>query len=227
LLPHQRPHSLRKKTLMARSRKFLTVGALGVASFALIGAGATATFTDSARARQNITAGTMSLLVTSPGGSTSSDGRTVTLPDFGPTGSEFQTHNKLITIRNTGNITATHLEIDFTDSNNGSNASLALRSQTNLCMFSDPWVTANGPLTRGEAREPASISLNKIDVKPGETTEMYVDFYAGMDSARCDKVASTGPMNDAAWGPYVTPASLTNEAQGGVITPMMTFKFTG
>ncbi len=36
----------------------------------------------------------------------------------------------------------------------------------------------------------------------------------------------------AAWdgyngGPYQTPASLTNAAQGGTITPTMTFNFTG
>ena len=39
---------------MAKSRKFLTAGAIGVAAFALIGAGATATFTDAAHSNQTV-----------------------------------------------------------------------------------------------------------------------------------------------------------------------------
>lgn len=211
---------------MAKSRKFLTVSALGVAAFALIGAGASATFTDSANGSQQITAGKMSLVAHSVGGTTSSDGKTVTLPAFGPTGSVFETTNNPVLITNTSNITVTELEITLSDANNGAANSLALRSQVNVCMWSDPWIVANGKLTTGEALSPA-VGLNKVDLAPGETETLYVDFYAGKDAAKCGTTSSSGPNTASHWGSYSQPASLTNEAQGGVVTPTMTFKFIG
>lgn len=212
---------------MAKSRKFLTAGAIGVAAFALIGAGASATFTDAANSAQKITAGTMSLYAHSVGGSTSPDGRTVTLPAFGPTGSTFETTNQPVLITNNGNVTVTELEIRLSDANDGSANAVALRNQVNVCMWSDPWIVANGPLTTGEALSPAVV-LNPVDLAPGETETMYVDFYAGKNSARCGGlVSSSGPNTASRWGSYSTPASLTNAAQGGVVTPTMTFNFIG
>jgi len=59
-----------------------------------------------------------------------------------------------------------------------------------------------------------------------------VDFYAGQNSTHCNQVSSDGTNTKAAWDgyqghAYQTPASLTNAAQGGVITPTLTFSFTG
>ena len=211
---------------MARSRKFLAAGAAGVAALALIGAGASATFTDAASGSQVITAGTMSVYAHSEGGSTSADGRTVTLPAFGPTGSTFQTTNQPVVITNNGNVKVTELKITVGDSNNGAANSAALRNQVNVCMWSDPWIVANGPLTTGEALDPA-VKLNKVDLAPGASETMYVDFYAGMDSAKCQTTASSGEITASRWGTYVTPASLTNAAQGGVVMPTVTIHFTG
>jgi predicted ribosomally synthesized peptide with SipW-like signal peptide len=211
---------------MAKSRKFLTVGALGVGAMALIGAGATATFTDAASGSQKITAGTMSLYAHSVGGTTSADGRTVTLPAFGPTGSTFQTTNYPVLITNNGNVKVTELSITLSDANDGAANSVALRNQVNVCMWSDPWIVANGALTTGEALNPA-VGLNPVDLAPGETETIYVDFYAGMNATRCGNTTSSGPTTGSLWGSYSTPASLTNAAQGGVVTPTMTLHFTG
>ncbi|MGZ4601292.1 MAG: hypothetical protein ACXVYY_14430 [Oryzihumus sp.] len=58
-----------------------------------------------------------------------------------------------------------------------------------------------------------------------------MEFYAGKDST-CGATYSDGPNTANAWAQkvghaYQTPASLTNEAQGGTVTPTLTFAFTG
>jgi predicted ribosomally synthesized peptide with SipW-like signal peptide len=236
---------------MAYSRKFLTVGAMGVAAFALIGAGATASFNDSVDATQKVTAGTMSLRVTSPGARTSGDGRTVTLPNVGPVSSTFETHNNLITVTNNGNIPVASLEFQMKESHTDTNASIALVSQLNVCIkshdFSGTWVEGNGPLRNGVSLFP-SVSQNPIPLAVGESLTYSVDFYAGQDSTttlgtgtpgaagsgvgaiKCGKVGSDSARQSALWndgGAYQTPKSLTNAAMGGVVTPTLTFKFTG
>jgi hypothetical protein len=50
---------------MARSRKFLTVGALAVGALSLIGAGAGAVFNDAANATDHLNTGTLSMKITS------------------------------------------------------------------------------------------------------------------------------------------------------------------
>ena len=50
---------------MARSRKFLTVGALAVGALSLIGAGAGAAFNDGANATDHLNTGTLSMKITS------------------------------------------------------------------------------------------------------------------------------------------------------------------
>ena len=239
---------------MARSRKFLTAGAVGVAALALIGAGASATFTDGVNATQKVTAGTMSLQVTSPGGTTSADGRTVTLPDVGPVNSTFETHNQIITVTNNGNIPVASLAFQMSETHADTNPSLALRDQMNVCIksrdFSGTWVEGNGPLMNGVTLHP-SVSQNPIPLAVGESLTYSVDFYAGQDSTtilgdgtgiitphtgsgrgdvQCGNVGSDSPRQSALWnngGAYQTPASLTNAAMGGVVTPTLTFSFTG
>ena len=93
---------------MAYSRKVLTVGALGVAAFALIGAGATATFTDGVQAQQSITAGTMNMTIssTAPGAWRTTDGKTLTLAAYGPVSSTFTTGPQTVIVSNNSNIDA-------------------------------------------------------------------------------------------------------------------------
>ena len=99
---------------MAKSRKFLTAGAIGVAAFALIGAGASATFTDAVHADQSITAGTLNMTVTGPSGSTVS-GKTVTFAPLAHVSSTFTTGAQLVTTTNSGNIVATAIKLSASD----------------------------------------------------------------------------------------------------------------
>lgn len=221
---------------MASPRKILTAGAVAVAALALIGAGAGATFTGSVDATQTITAGTMDLQITNGGGGTVSDnGRSVTLLPFGPTGSTFQTIHRDITVTNKGNIPVTTLAFQMTERHDATAANNnALLAQTNVCIRStDPsgtWTEGNGPLATAVALNPTVVE-NAIVLLPNESMPFSVDFYAGQNSV-CGAKTSDGSHTAAAWigyqgHSYLTPASLTNAAQGGVITPTLTFSFTG
>jgi hypothetical protein len=221
---------------MAYSRKLLTFGALGVASLALIGIGAGATFTDHVDATQTVNAGTMNMQITDGGGGTvSADGKTVTLPALAGGGSTFQTDHRIITVTNHGSATATAAAFQMTESDAGHANDHALLAQTNVCIQSTdvsggPWTEGNGPLTTGIALHP-SVVENPVHLAPGDSMTFSVEFYAGKDSS-CRPVSSDGSHTMAAWdgydgGPYHTPASLTDAAQGGSITPTLSFSFTG
>jgi hypothetical protein len=221
---------------MSKSRKFLTVSALGVAAFALIGAGATATFHDSVNGSQTINAGAMNVQISDgAGGLISPDGKSVTLPATGPVGSTFETTHKVITIKNNGTVAVDTAKISMSETHNGNiAANNALLAQTNVCMQSTdysggPWTEGNGPLTAAIA---LGVVENDVHLLPGDTMTFSVDFYAGQNSTQCSAVHSGGFHTNAAWdsylgGAYTTPASLTDAAQGGVITATLTFSFTG
>jgi hypothetical protein len=208
------------------------VGILGIAA---VGMGAGATFTDAVHADQTITAGTMHVTVSSTTGTLSSDGRTITLPSFGPVGSTFETDQNIITVHNSGNIPVTTAAFQLSETHGSSAASAALRNQMNVCIKStDPsgtWTEGNGPLTTGVALTP-SVVENAVTLQPGDTMTFSVGFYAGQDSTHCAQVSSDGPNTLARWdgyngGAYHTPASLTPAAMGGVVTPSLEFSFTG
>jgi predicted ribosomally synthesized peptide with SipW-like signal peptide len=222
---------------MAYSRKFLTAGAVGVAALALIGTGAGASFTDAVHANRTVTAGTMNVQISDGGGGTvSGDGKSVTLPPVGPTGSTFESTHQIVTIKNYGNIPVTSDAIQMSESHVGTANNNALFAQTNVCIQTSdysggPWTEGNGPLSAAVALTP-TVKQNPVVLQPGDTLTLSVDFYAGRDSSHCHPVYSDGSHTEAAWegylgGPYHTPASLTNAAQGGKITPTLTFSFTG
>jgi hypothetical protein len=226
-------------TPMAFSRKALTAGAVCVAALALIGTGAGATFTDAVHANRTITAGTMNIQIAA-GGNISADHKSVTLSPVGPTGSTFESPEQVVTVKNSGNIPATFDSFQMTDSHVGTANNNALFAQTNVCIRSTdpvgsggdgPWTEGNGPLATAVALNP-TVKENPLVLQPGDTMTFSVDFYAGQDSTRCNAVYSDGSHTEAAWegymgGPYHTPASLTNAAQGGTITPTLTFNVTG
>jgi hypothetical protein len=205
------------------------VGA-GILGIAAVGMGAGATFTDAVHADQTITAGTMHVTVTSSSGTVSSDGRTITLPAFGPVGSTFETDQTLIRVHNSGNIPVTTAAFQLGETHGSSAASAALRDQMNVCIMStDPsgtWTEGNGPLMTGVALQP-SVVENAVVLRPGQSMTFSVGFYAGQDSTHCAPVSSSGPNTQARWGTYHTPASLTSAAMGGVVTPTLAFSFTG
>lgn len=221
---------------MTYSRKFLTVGALGVAALALIGAGANATFFDGLEANQTVTAGKMDLVISNgAGGTVSPDGKSVTLPDVGPTGSTFETTHRVITVTNNGDIPVKSLAFQLGGTRGRSQASYILWNQVNVCIMSSDksgtWTQGNGPLTTAVALNP-SVVQTPVDLIPGQSMTFSVDFYAGKNSARCAAKYSDEATTYGAWyahdgGDYKTPASLTNDAMGGVVTPKLTFSFTG
>jgi predicted ribosomally synthesized peptide with SipW-like signal peptide len=220
---------------VAVSRSVVALVGAGILGIAAVGMGAGASFTDAVHANQTISAGTMHVTVTSSTGTVSSDGRTITLPSFGPVGSTFETRQNLIRVHNSGNIPVTTAAFQLGETHGSSAASAALLNQMNVCIMStDPsgtWTEGNGPLTTGIALTP-SVAENPVVLQPGQSMTFSVGFYAGQNSTNCGAFSSSGPNTMAAWdgydgGPYHTPASLTPAAMGGVVTPTLTFSFTG
>jgi hypothetical protein len=224
---------------MARSRKILTASAVGVAALALIGAGASATFHTSTTSTQRITAGTASVVLTSPGTDclyVSDNCHSLTMPAVGPVGSTFESNHRIITATNVGNIAvdSTRFSMDETNHFTADRKAAALLAQTNVCIQSTdysggPWTEGNGPLTAAIA---LGVNQNDVHLLPGDSITYSVDFYAGMNSSNCKAVHSEGTHTLAAWdgylgGAYTTPASLTDAAQGGVIIPTFTYSVTG
>jgi hypothetical protein len=220
-------------------KKLLVAFAGGTAALALIGVGAGASFTASVASSQSVSAGTMHIDVSAPGAScASSDGygcQALTLPGVGPVGSTFDTAPTVVTVKNTGNIPVYFSSIQMTETHDlNSAASNALGSEMNVCIKSTdpasdggggPWVEGNGPLSTAVSLVP-SVVENPAKLMPGETFPYQVEFYAGQDSS-CGRISSSGPSTAIRWGNYSTPASLTSNAQGGEVTPTLTFNFTG
>jgi sRNA-binding carbon storage regulator CsrA len=201
----QPPHDLSrlsKDTLMAYSRKVLTVGALGVSAFALIGAGATATFTDGAQAHQEISADTMNMTITSTedGAWRTTDGKTLTLKAYGPVGSTFSTGPQTIIVSNNSNTAAkmVRLAVSAPTSNAELRDSLYVKIQM---------ANANSPVYDGlltDLESSASPVIKGQTIAAGTSMTADVTFYAGG-----------------------TKPSLPNGAQGGVVVPTFTVGFTG
>jgi predicted ribosomally synthesized peptide with SipW-like signal peptide len=222
----------------------LALGGAAVAGLALIGVGAGATFTSSTTSSQQITAGTMHLAAWSastPGcASAADDCQVLTFAAFGPTGSTFLTNNALVHVKNTGNIPMTFDAFQMSETDNGSAASQALLAQTDVCIEStDPsgtWVEARGPLAAAVGLNP-TVKENPVVVQPGDEVTYQVNFYAGQDACTTSSAGIVNSYSDGSqtrqhWhdylgGDYQAPASLTNAAQGGVITPKLTFSVTG
>jgi hypothetical protein len=220
-----------------KKRKIVAMVGMGALGLALIGAGAGATFTTSTTSTQKITAGTIGMSVWAPGTScpdASYKCGAITLPDVGPVGSTFETPATHVYVTNTGNIPAYFSAIQMSSTDANSAADAALRNAMDVCIHSqDPsgtWVEGNGPLTVADALNPTVVE-NPVKVEPGQTVSYWVSFYAGQDSA-CGAEYSDGPHTSANWAgylghPYQTPASLPQQAQGGSVTPTLTFSYTG
>jgi hypothetical protein len=237
---------------MARSRKILTVSALGVAALALIGTGAGATFHTSTTTSQTISAGSANVVLTASGTSclTVADScHSITLPAVNGAGSTFLTTNPTIWMHNIGTIPVDYANLQLSEAHNNDAASVALRNEMNVCIQStDPmeapneWhgVEVNGPLMTGvNLGDKMDVQNLHTTLQAGDMAPFSVDFYAGTDSA-CGRVTSAGTITSEAWGVpstdnpvagdttfYKTPASLTDDAQGGVVTPTLTFAVTG
>ncbi len=223
---------------MALSRPLIAIAGAALAATAVIGVGAGAQFTTSTASSQKVTAGTVHVALSAPGATcTSSDAsgcHALTLPNVGPVGSTFETPATVVTMKNTGNIPVYFTDIQMSATHDNNSASVRFLDETNVCIkstdYSGTWVEGNGPLLTALALHP-SVAENPVELKPGDTATYWVDFYAGQDSA-CGTIYSSGPTTTSRWHDaighdYATPASLNNDAQGGVVTPTLTFSFHG
>ena len=187
---------------MAYSRKVFTVGALGVAAFALIGAGASATFSDGAEAKQVISAGTMNMTITSPeaGALRTTDGKTLTLKPYGPVGSTFSTGAQTIIVSNSSNIDAKMVKLVVTAPT--SNDELKDGIYVKIQMGDLKATVYDGLLT--ELQSSANPAIKGQTIKAGSSIAAEVTFYAGD-----------------------TQPTLPNGAQGGVVVPTFAVSFDG
>jgi len=231
-------------------RNLAAFGAFSVMGLGLIGVGAHAVFTTNTASSQTISAGAPSVILWSadaPGCTAEANACTsITLNPVGPVGSTFDQPPPPvpITIKNTGTIPVSEAAIQLSDVTNGP-AGNYLQNQMNICMSSDPGsggtglldgatVVANGPLTTGLALSP-SVTLVGPTLAPGATDEYQVDFYAGQNSAECGTTWSDGGHTASAWSgagypsvnPWVTPASLTSNAEGGAVAVTLTYTYNG
>jgi hypothetical protein len=219
-------------------RTLVVFGAIVALTLSLVASSAYGYFTTHGSGTGSASIGTLGVAVSTPysaavGGykgpctSASVGCTSITLPTVEPVGSRFDTTPVPITITNTGSIPITESEIRLTASTNGTAGSY-LRDEMNLCISSGDVTTtvvANGPLSYGLVHDP-SVTLTGPTLAPGATDEYAVDFYAGQDSTTCNKTASDDPDTAAAWGPYVTPPSLTNAAEGGAVDVTLTWSYT-
>jgi predicted ribosomally synthesized peptide with SipW-like signal peptide len=190
---------------MAYSRKVLTVGALGVAALALIGTGAGATFHDSVQAQQTITAGNLSVLISSGSGSTY--GKTVTLNTLSDEPSHFSGPPETITVKNNGSVPATVTGFTAADKNDNAYLQGALNIQI---------VDSN----RGEICNDLLSTLEKgtgfIPIPWGGTT------IATNGTMTVSVTFSSTGNTDGNYG-----TGLPQAAQGGWVTPTLTANVTG
>jgi predicted ribosomally synthesized peptide with SipW-like signal peptide len=192
---------------MAYSRKVLTVGALGVAALALIGTGAGATFHDSAQAQQSITAGNLSVTISSPSGTTSNGGKTLTLAALTNEPSNFSAPQEAITVKNTGSVPATVTGFTAADSTDRAALEGALYvklvDSNNKVIYEGLFATMKAG--SGFIAIPGGTTI----AKNGDSMTVYVTFSA---TANSDGNNGTG---------------LPDAAQGGTVIPTLTANVTG
>jgi hypothetical protein len=222
--------------------RFKTVAMTGVMSLAglgLVGAGAHAVFTTTTTASQSITAGTLSVDLYATG-ATPNGSQNITLPAVGPVGSTFASDPIQVQIYNAGSITATEITLQMTDTNNDT----TMEDGVYACMASGfgasggPWIMFNEPLTLIESYGALPLTgagipvPNGADLAPGASDYFTLQFYAGPTAAtQCGTTVdwySPAPLYPNPSG-NVNPGadSLGNLAQGGTVTPALTFTYSG
>jgi predicted ribosomally synthesized peptide with SipW-like signal peptide len=197
-------------------RKFATLGVVGLAALALIGAGAAATFTQTTQSYHPVQAGTMNVTLSGAGVLSNSD-QTLTFATYGPTNSTFTTGDQAVTITNNGNIPV--LEIVATI---GSSGDATLISQLYVCEVSSGTVIYNGLLS-GAGAQAINGTLAAYP-GPNNTDGYIINVYAGNSTTACGAVTTVG--NAAAPGTSTAP-SLTDAVQGKNATVSLTVSYSG
>jgi predicted ribosomally synthesized peptide with SipW-like signal peptide len=192
-------------------RRLAMAGALSVAGLSLVGMGTNAVFTAQTTSNQQITAGTVSVAISSPsspGCASASDGcQSLTLPPVGPTTSTFTTTDQTITVTNTGNIPLNELDLSFGVTNSGSD----LATQAYVCLGTTGTVPG-GPFSQ-ISDDPlaglvgaSSIHSGTPLMVPGSTYTFLVNVYAGSETTACG-AESVAPLTGDATTENVTLTS--------------------
>jgi predicted ribosomally synthesized peptide with SipW-like signal peptide len=216
---------------------------MSLAGLSLVGAGAHAVFTQNTTSQQTISAGTLAVVLSSPG-ATGNGTPTISLPSFTDAGSTFISPAQLITITNNGTLTANEINLQVTDTP-GNSAGSALASEMYLCLYSDANIVFNGLLSADEAL--GNMAVGGTVLPNGGTDTYTAVFYAGDAYTGCGNVSGYqyGTL-DAAPGTSLTPypvtsaqpdagspvgysssaGTLQNDAQGGTDTVSITLTYS-
>lgn len=202
-------------------RKLAIMGVSGAAGLGLIGVGSHAAFTQNTASDQQVTAGTMKVVL-SQGPATNASNATLNLPAAGPESSSFQTGDTLLTITNQGNVAINAIENTINDTAGLTGANQALHNEVFVCEASDGGVIYNGPLSAAPINIPVAGGI-----APNGGTDTYsVNIYAGTDQATACGANTTGQATPASPAPNPAASSLNNDAEGGVIDPSVTLSYT-
>jgi hypothetical protein len=211
-------------------RKIATLGGVGIAGLALIGAGATATFTQDTDSIQTVTGGTMNVVL-SANGASGNNTATISLPAVGPVSSSFVGGPNEVTITNAGNIPINEIGLQVSDTNNNA----TLQSETWVCFYSDGSLFFNEPLTTVETYGLGTVAGT---VAAGATDTYTLVLYAGSQNAGCGATytgfsggqygnAETFSGSTPGFGLNPAAASLTNPAQGGTLNVDLKITYQG
>jgi hypothetical protein len=215
---------------MQKFRTIAMVGAMSIAGLGLIGAGAHAIFTTSTTSTQNITAGTLSVVLSSPAATAGNGTGTLTLGAYGPTASTFTTGDDTVTMTNNGTIPASEL----TETIGTDYPTSTLAGELYVCEVSygpgltPDYVIYNGPLTSALYTQAitGTIAVNGID-------EYTTNIYAGSEPTLCGDNFTAGPLANAGVGTIVTadatsPApALDNSVMGESLDVTLTVGYSG
>ena len=214
-------------------------GVMSLAGLGLIGAGAHATFTTSTTSSQQVSAGTLSVVLSSPTATSGNNTTALTLPSVTNVGSSFISGAQLITITNNGTVTANEINLKVTDS-----GSSALQTEMYLCLYSDSTTVFNGTVAADEALGNMAIGGS---IAPTATDSYTAVFYAGDENTGCGNVSgyqygtvdatdgalttwpvgATAPDAGSPVGYSNLAGTLGNDAQGGTDTVTITVSYSG
>jgi predicted ribosomally synthesized peptide with SipW-like signal peptide len=171
---------------------------MSLAGLGLIGAGAHATFTATTTSQQTISAGTIDLTLSAIGATGNGTvGNPLVLPPIGNVGSTFISPAQLITITNSGSLTANEINLQMTDS-----GSSVLSGEMYMCLYSDSTIVFNGTVAADELLGNMAVAGT---VPAGGTDTYTAVFYAGNENTGCGNVSGYQyGTADATNGPYTT-----------------------
>ncbi len=195
------------------------VGALSVAGIGLVGVGAHATFTAQTQSSQSITAGNINItLASTDAGATGSGTPTLTLPSISNVASSFMSTPELITINNSGSLSANEIQMQATNSGSSSVA-----NDMSVCLYSDGEVTYNGTI-QGFVNEGQFGWVGSVPAGGSDT--YWVVFYAGSQLTGC---GNTIGLQNTAY-PVAgdsNAGTLQNSDEGGSADLTITVNYTG